>query len=647
MGDIPQYKHSSEDISASNVLFIAKSLALALQQVGSLKPTPDEKTALAISNWLEMYRPQDMDDCMKNFHKEKEELLLEMRNLKSQISVKNEIIEELQRKVSRKTEQLSHTEALLQREIVLRSSLETQKMALMSAVSELKLQKAALERSIVEIGSTHMEINNHASTPKKSSPSESARFNNTGMSASFHGSISSVEKSKLSRTPPSSFRHQVSPNFNSLPRSALASLNVTYLNDINQKQNMDNNANLKEPRCVGFAEEERVIQDLANSFLSQSLIAEPNNRKPKRLKNLFGKLRRSHSGDLEDVGIVGDFQRGGFRATASPRLCWSGSVKYQLKDFKIWNVDDICSWFYDMGLGYIEENARRWLVDGTKNLIECAPADMERELNLKSPLHRKKIVLAVAELSGKETDELMLCAGKLDTAWVIKWLDDIGLSQLKTSFLTERIDGRMLHKLTMDDLAILNVQTLLFVASIRRGIQVMRENKWDDNCLVNRFLPENINEEPVHLWTSNRVMEWLRGVDLSEYAPNLRGAGVHGALMKYEPKFNAELLAQLLCIPQSKTLLRRHLSTRFKELLGRDVIQQKRQAENTLGYVPLTVTSKMKYPKKGQFSLKRRKSNKGPEEWSEFVCPFGPSDDEEPITSKPPIKTKSCLSSNY
>lgn len=26
-------------------------------------------------------------------------------------------------------------------------------------------------------------------------------------------------------------------------------------------------------------------------------------------------------------------------------------------------------------------------------------------------------------------------------------------------------------------------------------------------------------------------MEWLRSVDLAEYAPNLRGSGVHGGLM--------------------------------------------------------------------------------------------------------------------
>lgn len=64
--------------------------------------------------------------------------------------------------------------------------------------------------------------------------------------------------------------------------------------------------------------------------------------------------------------------------------------------------------------------------------------------------------------------------------------------------------------------------------------------------------------------------------------------------MVYEPRFTGELLASLLSIPPAKTLLRRHLLTHFKELLGRDVIQQKREAEASLGYIPLTTTTKMK-----------------------------------------------------
>lgn len=32
-------------------------------------------------------------------------------------------------------------------------------------------------------------------------------------------------------------------------------------------------------------------------------------------------------------------------------------------------------------------------------------------------------------------------------------------------------------------------------------------------------------------WSNHRVMEWLRSVDLAEYAANLRGSGVHGGLL--------------------------------------------------------------------------------------------------------------------
>ena len=44
-------------------------------------------------------------------------------------------------------------------------------------------------------------------------------------------------------------------------------------------------------------------------------------------------------------------------------------------------------------------------------------------------------------------------------------------------------------------------------------------------------IKNSTNPNDIVYWTNHRVMEWLRSVDLSEYAPNLRGSGVHGALM--------------------------------------------------------------------------------------------------------------------
>ncbi|XP_065078321.1 uncharacterized protein LOC135701450 isoform X3 [Ochlerotatus camptorhynchus] len=352
----------------------------------------------------------------------------------------------------------------------------------------------------------------------------------------------------------------------------------------------------------------------------------------KGLRNIFGKIKRSNSGTLEDVD-PGEFKRGGVRATAGARLGWSSEFRRPDKPFKEWDLEVLCQWFEQMGLSMYEEELRRWLkVGGAPELVRASPVDIEKELNLKNPLHRKKIVLAIADLTETvDADVLLKNAGKLDTPWIIRWLEDVGLPQYKDSFMAARMDGRMLHKLTMDDLVTLHVSSCVHVASLRRGIQLLREQKWNPDCFIRRSMADEGSgtKEDVRLWTCYRVMEWLRAVDLSEYSPNLRGTGVHGALMMFEVKFTAELLAELLSIPPSKTLLRRHLATHFKELLGRDIIQVKRDAENTLGFQPLTLAAKIKTPKKSQFSLKRKKSSKGGDEWSDYVCPMGGDSGQE------------------
>ena len=105
------------------------------------------------------------------------------------------------------------------------------------------------------------------------------------------------------------------------------------------------------------------------------------------------------------------------------------------------------------------------------------------------------------------------------------------------------------------------------------------------------------------LWTNHRVMEWLRSIDLSEYAPNLRGSGVHGGLMVLEAQFAAELLASLLSIPLNKTLLRRHLTTHFVALIGAETQQRKREQEQKPGHVPLTPNQKVKVSAQGHASV--------------------------------------------
>lgn len=50
-------------------------------------------------------------------------------------------------------------------------------------------------------------------------------------------------------------------------------------------------------------------------------------------------------------------------------------------------------------------------------------------------------------------------------------------------------------------------------------------------CSFFFFFQKNPSPSEVVQWSNHRVMEWLRSVDLAEFAPNLRGSGVHGGLI--------------------------------------------------------------------------------------------------------------------
>lgn len=144
------------------------------------------------------------------------------------------------------------------------------------------------------------------------------------------------------------------------------------------------------------------------------------------LKSIFGKLKRSNSGNLEDLPLdSNEFRRGGVRATAGARLGWNNPQvnEYSLQQqrnrpFAEWDVDALSLWFQELGLGIYEDELRKWLKKGAGDLINASPVDIEKELNLKSLLHRKKIILAVMDAAGKENDELFVNAGKLDMTWV-------------------------------------------------------------------------------------------------------------------------------------------------------------------------------------------------------------------------------------
>ncbi|XP_057692093.1 liprin-beta-2b isoform X12 [Corythoichthys intestinalis] len=346
----------------------------------------------------------------------------------------------------------------------------------------------------------------------------------------------------------------------------------------------------------------------------------PENRKTQRgLKKLWGLIRRSQSGSPVQVHDpeLGDFKRGGTRATAGPRLVRSGNIRDLKLAFSKWSTEQVCEWLEDIGLGQYTILAHQWVTSG-QTLLTASPQDLEKEMGMKNPLHRKKLHLAIKTFNSKRHEK----SAELDYLWVTRWLDDIGLPQYKDQFNEGRVDGQMLQYLTVNDLLVLKVTSQLHHLSIKCAIHVLHVNKFNPYCLKRRPGTENhFAPSEVIQWSNHRVMEWLRSVDLAEYAPNLRGSGVHGGLIMLEPRFNSDSLAMLLNIPPQKTLLRRHLTTNFSNLVGAQAQQEKREYTEAGSHTPLSITAKVK-PKKLGFSNLTHLRRRRPDESTDYVCPM-------------------------
>uniref|UniRef100_A0A8C6XYX9 PPFIA binding protein 2 n=1 Tax=Naja naja TaxID=35670 RepID=A0A8C6XYX9_NAJNA len=316
---------------------------------------------------------------------------------------------------------------------------------------------------------------------------------------------------------------------------------------------------------------------------AQSQLSPDNKRSPKGIKKIWGKIRRTQSGNFpgDDLGLV-EFRRGGLRATAGPRLSRSKDTKDQKSDhnapFAQWGTERVCSWLEDFGLGQYVIFARQWITTG-HTLLTATPQDMEKELGIKHPLHRKKLVLAVKAINTKQDDK----SAELDHIWVTRWLDDIGLPQYKDQFHESRVDGRMLQYLTVNDLLFLKVTSQLHHLSIKCAIHVLHLNNFNPHCLRRRPADEIL-----------------------------------------EPRFNGDTLAMLLNIPPQKTLLRRHLTTNFNVLIGPEAQQDKREIMESTAYTALTTTAKVR-PKKLGFSHFGNLRKKKFDESTDYICPMDTS----------------------
>ncbi|KAK2897802.1 hypothetical protein Q8A73_014182 [Channa argus] len=209
-------------------------------------------------------------------------------------------------------------------------------------------------------------------------------------------------------------------------------------------------------------------------------------------------------------------------------------------------------------------------VKSGKVLLGLTDEDLELGLGVSSLMHRRKLRLAIEDYREAENGRGLSKAADMDHHWVAKaWLSDVGLPQYSQAFHTHLIDGRMLNSLTRRDLERhLNVTKKFHQVSLLLGIELLQLLNFDKEVLqARRIQCEHQNLDPL-VWTSHRVIKWIRDIDLKEFAENLQNSGVHGAVMVLDPTFNTDTMASTLGIPNSKHMVRRHLVEEMKNLIG-------------------------------------------------------------------------------
>ncbi|KAF3689996.1 Kazrin [Channa argus] len=203
-----------------------------------------------------------------------------------------------------------------------------------------------------------------------------------------------------------------------------------------------------------------------------------------------------------------------------------------------------------------------------KVLLGLTDEDLELGLGITNPIHRRKLRLAIEDYRRAERDQGLSKASEMDHHWVAtSWLSDVGLPQYSQTFQTHLVDGRVLNSLSRRDLErFLNISDQFHQTSILLAIQLLQMLSFDKEALqARRTKCEHQDWDPI-VWTCHRVMKWITDIDLKEYADNLQGKGIHGAVMALDPSFDTEAMAKALGIPSNKHMLHRHLYEEIKLL---------------------------------------------------------------------------------
>ncbi|KAJ4933858.1 hypothetical protein JOQ06_006667, partial [Pogonophryne albipinna] len=144
-------------------------------------------------------------------------------------------------------------------------------------------------------------------------------------------------------------------------------------------------------------------------------------------------------------------------------------------------------------------------VKSGKVLLGLTDEDLELGLAVSSVMHRRKLRLAIEDYRDAENGRGLSKAADLDHHWVAKaWLSDMGLPQYSQAFHNHLVDGRLLSSLTRRDL--------------ERHLNITK--KFHQALQARRIQCEHQNVDPL-VWTSHRVIKWIKDIDLKKRLPGI------------------------------------------------------------------------------------------------------------------------------
>ncbi|KAL4666586.1 hypothetical protein H8959_005275 [Pygathrix nigripes] len=96
----------------------------------------------------------------------------------------------------------------------------------------------------------------------------------------------------------------------------------------------------------------------------------------------------------------------------------------------------------------------------------------------------------------------------------------------------------------------------------------LKRLNYDRKDLERRREESQTQIRDVMVWSNERVMGWVSGLGLKEFATNLTESGVHGALLALDETFDYSDLALLLQIPTQNAQARQLLEKEFSNLIS-------------------------------------------------------------------------------